>query len=170
MKNMRFLAAGLILVVLAACGGGGGGTPAPVSSGPPPGSSGPTTRSYSLALQVSLAAGQAKGVQFDLALPAGVTVTSNPDGTLAPSALGLFSGAPSGTLLEARNDSGVITVALVSVQGLGSGSFAILTCNIPAGASPPPGSSFRVSNFEVIDNSGTPVAGVTLSVSDTSTN
>lgn len=169
MKITRFLAAGLILVVMAGCGGGGG-TPAPVSSGPAPGSSGPTTRSYSLALQGSLTAGQAKGVQFDLALPAGVTVTSNPDGTLASSTLALSSGAPSGTLLEARNNSGIVTVALVSVQGLGSGSFATLACNIPAGASPPAGSSFRVSNFEVIDTSGAPVAGVTLSVSDTSTN
>ena len=116
---------------------------------------GTLTHKYTLSLQGDLAAGFVKGIQFDLALPEGVTLNINSgDSTLLSSSLATAVTVPADAHLESRYAAGVVTVIIVTTQGLGSGGLITLTCNLPAGGSPPPASAFVVSNRKVSDHFG----------------
>lgn len=126
---------------------------------------GTLSKSYLLALQGTITAGAVKGAQFNLVLPQGVTVnTSSLDSTVLASSLALSGNTPSDVLLATRYTPGTVAVALISTQGLGAGTFATLTCNIPLGTTAPPASAFTISGLKVVDGQGTPLAGVTVTV------
>lgn len=123
---------------------------------------GTTSKSYTLSLQGSSAV---NGVQFDLTLPEGVTVNYNMmDSTMLASSFAMLSGLPSDLMISDRYSSGVLTVGMITMKGVNAGGFAKLTCNIASGVTPPAASAFTVSNLKVVDDSGNPVTGVTVTV------
>ncbi|GFO69564.1 hypothetical protein GMLC_31430 [Geomonas limicola] len=167
MKNITLLIASLLILVVCASCGGGGGSPGADPQPAPSVNSGPTSKSYLLSLQGSVESGQATGLQFEVTLPAGVELAlDSQDQTVLPASLALSASAASGALMQGRVASGVLTVALVSVSGLAKGPFASISATIPAGASAPSASAFRVANLQAIDSNGNPLSGVSVAVVD----
>lgn len=124
---------------------------------------GKLTQTYALSLQGSAAAGTVKGVQFELALPSGVTVDLDPtDAGVLSSSLTTVN-TPSGTLLVTRYAAGVVTLAMVSTTGFNSGQFATLTCNLPS-TTAVPATAFGITNLKAIDVSGIDVAGISVTI------
>lgn len=123
------------------------------------------TKRYKLSLQGTFTPGSVTGLQFDLPLPAGVTlnVNSSTSAVLA-SSLALSGGAPSGALLAAKYSPGSLTIGVMTEKGFSIGEVATLTCNIRAGASAPSASSFSVANLRSIDKNGATVAGTSITV------
>jgi len=119
---------------------------------------GTVPKSYTLMLQ---GAGNAKGVQFELALPAGVSVNLNADASLPAGSLSLTGMAATTGTVTSIYASGTVTLAVAS-QGI-SGAFATLTCNVPSGAAPP-GSAFSVKDFIAVGFDGTALSGTTVVV------
>ena len=126
---------------------------------------GAMSKSYTLSLQGNLAAGAVKGIQFDLVLPAGITVNvSNSDSSVLADSLTLSGNAPPGAMFGARFINGTLTSVIITTQGFSTGAFATLTCTIPAGTSAPTASALAVKNVTIIDGNGMPLAGVAVMV------
>ena len=126
---------------------------------------GTLSRNYTLFLQGDTSVGPVKGVQFDLALPQGVTVNVNSaDGTILSSSLQISNSGPTDALLSSRLSSGTITVGMVSAQGISPGGFAMLTCNTPAGTTAPAAAAFAVKNLKVIGTKGDSLTGLVVTV------
>lgn len=162
MKKIKNIVASVVVILtFAACGGGGGGG----AGGAGDGNAGTLTKSYTLSLQGNFTAGAVKGIQFDLVLPAGITVnTNNSDSAVLASSLTLSGSASSGAMLVARFASGNLTTGIITTQGLSSGAFATLICNIPDGTAVPVVSAFTVKNVNIIDGNGMPIPGSTVTV------
>ena len=123
---------------------------------------GTLSRSYTLTLQGNVSPAQA--IQFDIDLPAGLTVNLNSlDSTLLPGSLIMGSALPD-TLIAGHYSSGTLTVGIITVPGVSAGQFATLTCNIPAGSTAPPASAFVVKNLNVFDGNEKAMAGVSVTV------
>ncbi len=124
---------------------------------------GTLSNSYTLSLQGN-GAGSVMGVTFDLALPSGVTVNVNSsDSSVLSSSLSLSS-AITKTMLTAKYANNSATIGLSTTQGLSAGVIATLICNIPSGATVPPGSAFNVTNLSVVGLHGVPISGVTVAI------
>lgn len=123
---------------------------------------GTLTKSYKLVLQGTFTPGSVDGLQFDLSLPAGVTL--NVDGATSAvlaSSLTYSSTAFSGV---AKYLSGMLTVGIITTSGMSAGEVATLICNIPAGAGAPAASAFSVTNLKSIDKNGVAVTGTAIVV------
>jgi hypothetical protein len=165
MNKLRLATAALFIITLTGCGGGGGSTVAPPVQPSASTSVASDIASYTLSLQGNIPAGPASGIQFDLALPAGATLNiDNSDSSVLASSLAMSASAPSGVMLASKYSSGTVTVGIITTQGIGSGGFAILTCNVPSGTTAPDASAFAVNNLKVVDNIGNTLAGVTVTV------
>ena len=126
---------------------------------------GTLTKRYKLSLQGTFTPGSVTGLQFDLTLPAGVTLNvNNSTSAVLSSSLILSVDASSGALLAAHYSSGSLTVGIITTNGFSTGEVATLTCNIPAGASAPSASSFSVANIRGIDKSGATVSETTITI------
>jgi hypothetical protein len=126
---------------------------------------GTSSKSYTLSLQGNFTTGAVKGIQFDLALPAGVSInTNNSDSAVLASSLTLSGSASSGALLVARFSNGTLTTGIITTQGLSAGAFATLICNIPDGTAAPAASAFTVKNANIIDGNGMPIPGSMVAV------
>jgi hypothetical protein len=124
---------------------------------------GTVPKSYTLSLNGT---GKAYGIQFDLALPTGVTVNYNSqDSTVTGSSFGMMSGGPSDALTATRySGSGAMTVGIVTVAGMNTGAFATVTCNVASGEAAPSASAFAVNNLRVFDTNGNALTGFTVTV------
>jgi hypothetical protein len=153
---MKRLILALIAVSLFGCGGGGGAN----------------TATYKLSLQGTFAASSVGGIQFDLQLPAGVTIKTQADpatSAVAPSSSSFFlSGtAPSNAIMAASYASGTLHVgSITALSGFSAGEFATLVCDIPAGTTAPSPSAFVISNVRILDTSVSqnPIAGATVTI------
>lgn len=173
--NLGMLAG--LLLLMAGCGGGGdsatgalpfftfptaSSTPTPV---PPPNSAGTATLTLT-ASGVPAPAGNLSGITITITLPAGVTVTTNPDGTVAAGVV-----IPSGLLSAATATSSAvyipatrtlnITVASTQAAGFGVGQYATVVCTYSGAV--PVANSFTLSGFLPADLLLQPVAGLTAS-------
>lgn len=127
---------------------------------------GSLSRSYKLVLQGKIPTGAARGIQFDLLLPPGVTLNLNSsNSSVLASSLSLSAGAASVGILAAKySTSGTVTIGIISSADVPAGEIATLTCNIPQGQETPPAVLFFVSNLKVYDLNLKTVPGVTVSV------
>jgi hypothetical protein len=126
---------------------------------------GTLTKSYTLAFQGEIPAHAIEGAQFVLALPTGVTLNLNSnDSTVLASSLALSQSVPPDALFAGKYSSGAVNIALATLKGIGSGSFATISCNIAPGSSAPPGSAFAVYDLKVIDTQENQVPGVSVTV------
>jgi hypothetical protein len=123
------------------------------------------TKSYLLSLQGAFATGAVKGLKFDVALPAGVTVNmDSADSSVLSSSLALSGGSTSGALLLGRFSAGSVTIGIITTAGFSAGQFATLTCNIPSGATAPSAAAFTVKNLNAIDLNGDLMAQATVAL------
>ncbi|ABQ24957.1 hypothetical protein [Geotalea uraniireducens] len=126
---------------------------------------GTLSKSYKLMLQGTFTPGSVTGIQFDLSLPAGVTLNvDNSTSAVLASSLALSGAAPSGALLSAHYSSGALTVGIITTSRFSTGEVATLTCNIPAGVSAPSASLFSAANLRSIDKNGATVAGIMITI------
>jgi len=126
---------------------------------------GTLTKTYKLNLQGTFTPGSVTGLQFDLSLPAGVTLNVNSlTSAVLASSLALSGGASSGALLSAKYSTGSLTVGIITTSGLSTGEVATLTCNIPAGVSVPSASLFSAANLRSIDKNGATVPGTMITI------
>ena len=149
----------LVAVSLLGCGGGGGGSP----------SSGTTTsKSYKLNLTGTFAAGAVGGVQFDLTLPASVTIKTQVDSSTSAvvasdSSFFLSGSIPSSAIKTTKYASGVLSIAAIaSPTGFSAGEFATIVCDVTTGATAPAASEFVISNVKIIDANSATIAGATV--------
>jgi hypothetical protein len=131
----------------------------------------PTTAVINISTQGTLATALS-GVGITLNLPAGVTVTTNSDGSVA-SGVVVASGVAQNnstfvsTYTAASGSTGAtlaITVASTSVAGFGTGEFVTVNTNIGSGYNPQ-ATDFSLTNFEPGDLSGNLVTGLTATFS-----
>lgn len=126
---------------------------------------GTLSKNYTLALQGNLSNITVKGIQFDLELPAGVTVNIDvADSAVLDNSLGKASGATVDALLVGKYSAGSLAIGYMANSAINAGSFATLTCNIPAGATLPASSAFFVKNLRVVNEKGVSVEGATVIV------
>jgi hypothetical protein len=126
---------------------------------------GSTGKSYTLVLSGNVPVGGARGIQFDLILPAGVTLNLNgADPAVPASSLSVSGNAPQDALLAARYASGTVTFGLITAKGTASGQFATFTCNVASGGAAPAASAFSVANLRVVDERGSTIPGVTVTI------
>ena len=160
MKNLRLIFLAIVMSTLAGCGGGGGS------------SSNSTPTTVSMILKVSttgtLSGSSISGVGFSVTMPAGVTIATNQDGSVAAGVVtpsGIISSAtatntqfytPAGTA-PAKLD---IFVASKVAEGVGTGEFFSITVTRPAGSAVPTAANFTLSNFEPADLLLQPIPGI----------
>ncbi|ABQ24966.1 hypothetical protein [Geotalea uraniireducens] len=126
---------------------------------------GTLSKSYKLVLQGTSTPGSVTGLQFNISLPAGVTVNVNSlTSAVLASSLALSSNPSSSSLLAAKYSPGSLNIGIVNTSGFSVGDVATLTCNIPAGVSVPEPSAFTVTNLKSIDKLGATVTGATITV------
>lgn len=126
---------------------------------------GTLSKSYKLSLQGGFSPGSVTGLQFNLSLPAGVTLdVNNSTSAVLASSLVLSGNAPTDALLATRYANGTVTIGILTTSGFSVGEIATLTCNIPAGVSTPSASSFSATNLRSIDKNGVTVAGASISI------
>lgn len=145
-------------MVLAGCGGGGSSSPS-------------TTATLKVATAGTLATGSSLyGIDITIRLPAGVTVATTAEGSVAPGVVSVSGVAVPGTAptdlmayTPATNaaDATLRFVIVSSTQeGFGAGEFATVNCNLSAGITPK-SSDFGWTAFSPADNLLQPVQGLT---------
>ncbi len=151
----------VLLLFLANCSGGGGG-----GSNPPPAQ--PTTAVLKLQTAGTLAAGtRIGGIQTSVILPSGVSVksTANPPETDAGVVAASGNASSNSTLLSIYDPaSRKVSVFLVNSNGLDTGEYATLNCDIAAGYHPVP-QDFSLTGIDVKDLNGASVSGITVELS-----
>lgn len=127
---------------------------------------GSLSKSYKLVLQGKIPSGAARGIQFDLLPPPGVTLNLNStNASVLSSSLYLSADASSAGVLAAKySASGNVTIGIISSADITAGEFATLTCNIARGMDIPPAVLFFVTNLKVYDINLKAVPGVTVTV------
>ena len=123
-----------------------------------------SSKSYTLTLGGSVPAEGVYGLQFDLVLPGGITVSTASNGSAAASSLALTGSATPYALLNSRYTAGALTMVLITTQGMTAGGVATLTCNIPPGAAAPSGTDFSVANLRALDARANALQGITVKV------
>ena len=138
---------------------------------------GGTTATYTLAIQGTVAAHATKGIQFDVVIPNGLTVRYNTssvigdttkgtplDGvvTLAEPVAGINPAPTFNAMYSAA--SGLLSFALYSETGIGTGNLATVICDITPGWSTPPASAFSVRNVKAVDSNAVTISGITVMV------
>ncbi|GAM10887.1 hypothetical protein OR1_03187 [Geobacter sp. OR-1] len=122
---------------------------------------GTLSKSYTLALQGTIAAGAIRGIQFNLVLPPGVTLNINSaTSAILDSSLKL----PADGVLAAKYANGAATIGIVNTSGLSVGTLATLTCNITATGGAPAATAFSVTNLKAVNEKGSAITGVTVIV------
>ena len=122
------------------------------------------SKTYKLSLQGNFTPGAVTGLQFNLTIPSGVTLSvNNLNLAVLTSSLALSGNAPSGALLTGKYAANTLTVGLISTSAL-TGELITLTCNIPAGVTAPGAAAFTVSNLKSIDKNAATVMGVSVAV------
>lgn len=122
------------------------------------------SKTYKLSLQGNFTPGAVTGLQFNLTIPSGVTLSvNNLNLAVLTSSLALSGNAPSGALLTGKYAANTLTVGLISTSAL-TGELITLTCNIPAGVTAPGAAAFTVSNLKSIDKNTATVMGVSVAV------
>lgn len=126
---------------------------------------GTLSRTYKLSLQGTFTPVSVTGLQFNLTIPAGVTLNVNStNSAILTSSLALSGNAPTTALLTGKYTANTLTVGLISTTSLSTGEILTLTCNIPSGATAPSASAFTVGNLKSIDKNAIAVTGATITI------
>jgi hypothetical protein len=152
----------IVFSLLIGCGGGGGGG----GGGGTPSSSPPTKAVVTISTLGSPSVTPLVGVQATLHLPVGVTVkaTTNAPQTDTNVIVASGSAVPADLVFGLYSaGSRTATAYVVKAAGFSAGEFAIVNCDIAAGASPS-ASSFSVSDLVVSDSIGALITGLTPSI------
>lgn len=168
MKFKQLLRALLISAIgmLAACGGGGGGGTSVAQ---------PSAAILKLSTSGALNQGTAlAGIEISVILPAGVTLTTNADGSVAAGVVTVSGVAAPGILTPpiytpaGGTAPGELTFVVASdaPAGFGTGEFATVRCDIDAGSSPV-ANDFTPVEFKPVDMNGAMVGGMTANVAVT---
>lgn len=166
MNSNHALLVGLMIgaLSLTGCGNSGDGSAAAITQ--------PTTATLKLSTAGTLPQGTSlAGIGISAVLPAGVTVRTGADGTVASGVVTVTGVAAPGTVLQPvitpASGTTPAKVAFVMVSntpaGFGIGEFATVTCYIAAGSNPT-AADFTLADFKPVDLNGTPVNGLTTSV------
>ncbi len=160
MNHLRLIFMGIVMFTLAGCGGGSGSSSS---------NNTPVTMTLKVSTTGTLPAGTSIcGVGFTITLPAGVTVATNQDGSVAGGVVapsGVISSTtatntqiytPEGTA-PAKLD---IVVSSEVAGGFGTGEFVSITVTRPAGSTAPTAANFSLSNFAPADRLYQPITAI----------
>jgi len=175
MNLSKLLAAALFTLALTACGGGGGAAtgPAPPDNSTTTGTPAPTSASsntFKISLSGGVAANAIKGIQFEIDIPDGFTLRSNPatGETLAgvvTTASSLDAAQPSvASIFSTTSGVSLWSFGLITGTGIGSGALATLTCDPVPGYATPSASAFAVRNVKAVDGNAAVIPGVQVTV------
>jgi hypothetical protein len=157
MNHLRHLFTFIFIFLLAGCGGGG---------------TGDSTVTSPVAITLTLQGADAatvKGIQATIALPAGVSLHTDPDGTLATGVITPSATAPSGTIVgnysaATASAPASVTVMFPTAANFSAGDVMTITGNLASGVAPPPVSAYTISTSKLVDVDGNVVAGVSLAL------
>jgi hypothetical protein len=129
---------------------------------------GGTTAVFTLAIQGNIAVNAIKGIQFEVVIPAGLTVRS--DASSGETFPGIVTALPAvasaQTKIYARYSTvdGVLYLVIMPNKGLSVGDLATITCDILPGWTMPPSIAFRVNNVKAVDDSAAFLEGLNVVV------
>lgn len=111
---------------------------------------GTITATYKLTISgpTDMAANAIKGIQFEIVIPAGLTLRNDPATGIPLSGIVNESKPASNQYVYSKftSASNVLAVGLIASTGIGTGDLATITCDILPGWTAPPASSFSVKN------------------------
>ena len=129
---------------------------------------GAVTASFTLAITGDFAANAIKGIEFEVVIPPGFTVRSDPSsGAPFPGIVekSLLTASAEASLLSRYTPSdGVLHVGVTTSKGVGVGDLATITCDIMQGYVKPAATSFSVRNIKAVDGTTGTIDGVTVTV------
>jgi hypothetical protein len=130
---------------------------------------GGTTAVFTLAIQGNIAVNAIKGIQFEVVIPAGLTVRSDASsGETFPgivTALPAVASAQTNIYARYSTADGVLYLVIMPNKGLISvGDLATITCDILPGWTMPPSIAFRVNNVKAVDDSAAFLEGLNVVV------
>jgi hypothetical protein len=140
---------------------------------------GGTTVTYRLAISpssgIAIEANAIKGIQFEIVIPAGLTVRYNHSYFSNDSTKGeTLSGIVTASTLAAATQptinamynasSGVLSFALLSSIGISAGDFATITCDALPGWPVPSATAFSIRNIKAINGSAATLGNVKVAV------
>lgn len=129
-----------------------------------------STASYTLTIEGAPSAGAVYGIEFKLVVPDGLTVRYNSasgatlPGIVTESAPVAAVSPYIGATFSTTTGVGVLTFALMSDTGIGSGDLATLVCDAVAGYATPGAAAFSVRDLKAVDDNGVTISGVTVTV------
>jgi hypothetical protein len=146
MKNLLLIFIGIVILALTGCGGGG------------PSNDTPTPTPVTMVLKISTEGPDSSfsGIGFTYTLPAGVTVATNPNGSVAagvavPSGVISSATAPSPQIYytPAGTEPAKLDIVVASniAGGFGIGEFFSITVTRPTGNTAPTAADFSLINF-----------------------
>ena len=173
MKRFLISAISVLFVFsLAGCGGGGGASNGDTSEDGTPNDevANPVTYSvtYKLAIQGDISSNAVKGIEFEVVLPADVTLKyDSASGIPLP---GIVETSP---LISTSQpffasifspETSILKVGLFTVTGIGSGEFATVICDVPPGSPDPEARNVKAT--DVLGNSTVILNGVNVLISN----
>ena len=116
-----------------------------------------TSASFTLAIQGTVTANSIRGIQFEIVIPDGLTVSSDESGDTLPRAVSLsaLTAASEPTVVTTFSAaSNVLAFGLVTNTGIGAGDLATITCDLLPGWSLPSAAAFSVGNIKATGLAG----------------
>jgi hypothetical protein len=121
-----------------------------------------------LSTKGTIAAGSIFGMQFTVALPAGVTIKADASGKPDTGVVSFSGGVASGASAlatkytsAAGSTPGNVTIAIISNTGFGTGEIVTIICEVVSGTVPV-SSQFALSGVTVFDATSSEISGVSF--------
>jgi hypothetical protein len=129
---------------------------------------GGTTSSYKLAIQSSGSTAAIMGIQFEMVIPAGLTIRTDSSGAATSDVITLASAAIPSMQFMTRYSAieGVLYVVIASdpKNSISAGDLATISYDVLYGWTTPAASAFQIRNIKAVDAKAATISGVTVTV------
>ena len=116
---------------------------------------------------IPISANSIKGIQFEIVVPAGLTVRYDPaSGETLSGIVTLSASVPADRISYSTfsTSTNVLSFGLISSKGMGAGDLATFICDIVPGWTVPSASALRVRNSKAVDGNANTLGNVTVNV------